>query len=353
MRRHHFSLTIACTLLISVFLAACTASNTDSTSQGENTVVQANNPHDITGVTDIPDIGAPAPITSDPQPQLPVELVDSDGNDVTVSDVSRIVAMDLYGGYTKTLIGLGLEKNIVGRAVSSTEKELENVPVVTQNGHSINVEAVLNLNPSLIIVDHSIGPREAINQLRDTGLTVVVLEPKRSIDSIEEDITNLASIVGLPTEGAELAQRSMDSIKEAQEEVAQLKTDPPMKVAFLYARGTGGVFFILGPESGTTDLIEGAGAVDLAAENSIKDAAPANAEALAQLNPDAFIMMRSGLESAGGLDAILQRPGVAETTAGQNRRIITIEDGSSLAYGPQTGELILKLCQALYAPDQL
>ncbi|APT84122.1 heme/hemin ABC transporter substrate-binding protein [Corynebacterium aquilae] len=311
-------------------------------------------PHTLTGVTEVADFSEPTPVENNPTPQLPVELTDADGYDVTVTDVSRIIALDIYGSYTKTLLGLGLGDNIVGRTVSSTEPSLDKLPVVTQGGHNINVEAILKLQPTLVIVDHSIGPADAIDQIRDAGVTVVVMEPQRTIASVASDIDDVAGVVGLPEVGKKLAERSVADVDADVEAIKKITpADNPMRMAFLYARGNGGVFFILGKGTGATDLIEGIGGVDVAAEAGLSDTVPANAEALAKLNPDVFIMMRDGLESTGGIDGLLQRPGVAQTTAGQNQRVVTLPDGQSLAYGPMTGEVLLRTAQAVYTPNEL
>ena len=37
-----------------------------------------------------------------------------------------------------------------------------------------------------------------------------------------------------------------------------------------------------------------------------------------------------------------------QTIAGQNQRAITMNDGDSLAFGPQTGELLLRAAKLLY-----
>lgn len=60
-------------------------------------------------------------------------------------------------------------------------------------------------------------------------------------------------------------------------------------------------------------------------------------------------MMSSGLESTGDVEGLLQRPGIAQTTAGQNQAILALPDGASLAFGPQTGELLLRAAQELYS----
>ena len=308
-------------------------------------------PRSFEGVSDVKDFDDIEPVTDKAEPALPVELTDADGNDVTVTDASRILALDIYGTYTNTLSGLGLADNIVGRTVSSTEPNLADLPVVTEGGHNINVEAVLELQPTLVIADHSIGPRDAIDQIRAAGVTTVVMEPERTIDSVGEDITTLGDALGLPNEERELADRSTKEIDEAKEAIKKLVPDDPMRMAFLYARGNGGVFFIMGDGTGAQDLIEGIGGVDVAAENNLSYAEPANAEALARINPEVIIMMTNGLESTGGIDGLLERPGVAQTTAGQKKRIVTIPDGQSLAFGPMTGQTLVKLAKAVYDPD--
>ena len=270
---------------------------------------------------------------------------------MVVEDVSRILALDLYGAYTKTLTGLGLADNIVGRTVSSTETILQDRPVVTQGGHNINVEAVLNLQPTLVIVDHSIGPREAIDQIREAGVTTVVMEPTRTIDSVASDMADVGAVVGLPEEAQKLGERSTEEIAKDKEAINALVPAEPMKVAFLYARGNGGVFFIMGEGTGAKDLIEGVGAIDLGTEYNLSYAEPANAESLAKINPELIIIMEGGLESTGGIEGLLQRPGVAQTIAGQKQRVVTLPDGASLAFGPMTGQVLLRLAQAIYAPE--
>lgn len=308
-------------------------------------------PRSFEGVTEVSDFADIEPVSTKVQPALPVELTDADGYDVSVTDVSRILALDIYGTYTKTLSGLGLADNIVGRTVSSTEPNLADRPVVTEGGHNINVEAVLELNPTLVIVDHSIGPRDAIDQIREAGVTTVVMEPQRTIDSVDEDIITLGETVGLPDEARKLSERSVKEIDESKEAIKTIAPEEPMRMAFLYARGNGGVFFIMGEGTGAQDLIEGIGGVDLAAENNLSYAEPANAEALARINPEVIIMMTDGLKSTGGVDGLLERPGVAQTIAGQKQRIVTIPDGQSLAFGPMTGQTLVKLAKAVYDPD--
>lgn len=333
---------------IALGLAACGEATT--TAEQHPATAGANDPRALTGLSEVADLPEPEPLSTNPTPQLPTSLTDADGTDVTVTDISRIIALDIYGNYTKTLLGLGLGPNIVGRTVSSTEPSLKDLPEVTKGGHVINPEAVLQLEPTLVIVDHSIGPREAIDQLRAAGVTVVVMDPGHSIDSVAADITAVANVVGLPEQGAELARRAEEDMDTSAAAIKEMAPADPLRMVFLYARGNGGIFFILGSGTGAKDLITSIGGTDVATDGGVEGTAPATAEALAALNPEVIVMMHDGLTSAGGMEGLLARPGVAQTIAGQNQRVISLPDGQSLAFGPQTGELMRRTAAAVYQP---
>ena len=48
-----------------------------------------------------------------------------------------------------------------------------------------------------------------------------------------------------------------------------------------------------------------------------------------------------------GIDGLLDLPGVAQTAAGRERRVIAVDDEVLLSYGPRTGALVELLRAAL------
>ncbi|WP_175956362.1 hemin ABC transporter substrate-binding protein [Schaalia sp. Marseille-Q2122] len=308
-------------------------------------------PRSLEGLTQVPDLEDPTPIEGTFPQKLPVTLTDFEGNSVTVTDTSRILALDLPGAISRTLIGLGYGDKLVGRTVSSTEKQLAHLPVVTENGHTLNAEAILSLQPTVIIADRSVGPPEALDQLRASGIPMVLIDPNHSIDTIDDLIMSVAHAIGADEAGKALVERTQKSIDDAKAQIKEWTPAQPLDTAFLYVRGTAGVFFILGQDEGAAALIEAVGARDVAGANGIRGVSPANAESLVTLNPEVIFVMTSGLESTEGLPGLLARPGVAETRAGQKQRVIAIPDGLSLSFGPQTGETLLAIARALYGVD--
>ena len=129
-----------------------------------------------------------APLTPAPRPQLPVTVTDVTGLPVTITDADRILALDTYGTLGTTVYALGLGDRLVGRDVSTGVPELADLPVVTGNGHELNAEAILELDPDVILTDYSIGPLEVQLQLRDAGIPVVVLDDHRARATIGDQI---------------------------------------------------------------------------------------------------------------------------------------------------------------------
>lgn len=74
-------------------------------------------------------------------------------------------------------------------------------------------------------------------------------------------------------------------------------------------------------------MIDSLGAIDVAEEIGWVGEKPLTNEALVALNPDIILVMTKGLESAGGVDGLIEaQPSIALTTAGKNRRIVDVED---------------------------
>lgn len=64
--------------------------------------------------------------------------------------------------------------------------------------------------------------------------------------------------------------------------------------------------------------------------------------------PDVILMMSKGLESVGGVDGLVEIPGIRETPAGMDRRVVDLEDGVLLSFGPRTPLVIDVLVERLH-----
>ncbi|TWH04949.1 iron complex transport system substrate-binding protein [Nocardioides sp. J9] len=296
------------------------------------------------------------PVAS-PTPELPVTVTDNQGTEVTVEDASRILALDVYGTLARTVFELGLGDNVVGRDTTTQFAEAADLPLVTQNGHDLSAEAILELDPTVILTDTSLGPWNVVLQMREIGIPVVVLDSHRGLGNVDSLITDVAEALGVPEAGRALVERTsaeVDEVRAVLEEVAPEDVTDQLRAVFLYVRGQAGVYYMFGAESGAEGLIDALGLYDVAAEIDWSGMKPVTDEAIIAAQPDVVLMMSGGLESVDGVPGLLERlPALANTPAGERERFVDMEDSQILGFGPQTAEVLNALGVAIYAPEAL
>ncbi|WP_167043080.1 ABC transporter substrate-binding protein [Salinibacterium sp. ZJ454] len=299
------------------------------------------------------------PVLEAPEQALPVTVTSHDlGGDIeiTVTSAERVIGLDIAGSIGATIAGLGFADRLVGRDISTAFPAVADVPVVTSSAHTINAEAVLKLRPDLVITDGSIGPIDVVLQLRDAGVTVVFVDREASIDGVAVLARQVAAALGATEAGELLAERVRQQIDQKVAEIAAIAPRDPeqqLRVLFLYLRGTAGVYYLFGEESGADVLIEALGARDVAGEIGWDGMKPMTDEALVAANPDLILVMSSGLESVGGIDSLVaEMPAIELTTAGQNRRFVDMADSDILGFGPRLPDVLDALARAIYAPGQ-
>ncbi|AMM11328.1 Binding-protein-dependent transport lipoprotein [Streptomyces albidoflavus] len=282
-----------------------------------------------------------------PEPKLPAKVASADGHTVTVEDTSRVVP--LTGSLNEIVFTLGLGEQVVARDITATFEQAADLPVVTR-AHDVSAESVLSLKPTVVLADTTTGPAEAISQIRDAGIPLVVLDPPKELDDIGPRIEAVAGALGVAEAGKALVERTEQRIGKVRADVPDLPAADRPRVAFLYLRGSASVYLLGGRESGAGSLLEAAGALDAGKESGLrKDFTAITSEALAKAAPDAILVMAKGLKSVDGVDGLVKIPGVAETPAGMDRRVVSIDDGVLLNYGPRTDQVLADLVDQLYA----
>jgi iron complex transport system substrate-binding protein len=286
--------------------------------------------------------------------RLPVTVTDRQGTSVAVEDTSRILALDIYGSLSRTVFELGFGDQVVGRDVSSGFAEIADRPLVTQNGHDLNAEAILDLAPTLIITDTSLGPWDTVLQMRDAGVDVVVVDSHRSIDSIGTLVGDVSAALGVPERGTLLSERIQAAVDTTVADIAAITPaeGERLRMVFLYVRGQSGVYYMFGQESGADALISALGGVDVSSEIGWTGMRPITDEGLVAANPDLVLVMTGGLESVEGVDGLLEAvPALQQTPAGEHRRVVDMADSQILSFGPDTARVLEALAVAVYAPD--
>jgi iron complex transport system substrate-binding protein len=293
-----------------------------------------------------PEAGAVAvdPVEQPSTPVLPVTVESADGRRVTVTDVSRI--LPVWGNLSEVVFGLGLGDQVVGRDVGATFPGTDHLPIVTR-AHDVSAEAVLSLEPTIVLAQTDTGPPEALDQIRAAGVPVVVFDIPAGIDDIDPRIRAVAAALGVPDAGDRLVARTDAEMAEV---TAAIPDDrPAARVAFLYVRGAAGVYLLGGRGSGVDSLIAAAGGEDAGTAIGLdRQFTALTSEALVDAAPDVLLLTATGLESVGGVDGLLAMPGIAQTPAAADRRVITMDDGVLFSFGSRTPVALAELVDKLY-----
>ena len=276
--------------------------------------------------------------SSQPSAVEQIDSVDAISISTTQStQYSRVVA--LANGSAEIIASLGHLDILIGRDVASDVTSLESVEVVT-SGHQIVAEKILSLNPDLVIIDALSGPSAALAAIEKAGIRIVKISEAWKLDEIDRKVSEIAQAIGAIDDGKNLIA-ALQGSKSAVTQIPVGKT-----IAFLYLRGGSAIYLIGGKGSGTDSLIAAIGGVDAGAQKFDNPFTPMTAEAIATLNPDLFLVMSKGLESVGGIDGLVELPGIAQTQAGKKRAIVAVDDSLLLSFGPRTYSLLVALSQS-------
>lgn len=264
----------------------------------------------------------------------PVKLSDAEGKTVEIKDISRVIT--LGGSVTEIAFALGAGKNVVAADTSSYFPAAVNKLPKVGYQRRLSAEGLIALKPTLVIGTTSTGPATAIAQLRDAGVQVLILSEQHSPEGTKAKIKAMAKVFGKEVKGQTLtASLNRDLIKARS---VRLVNKP--KVMFIYARGPQGAQ-ISGSGTGASAMIKLAGGVN--AIQGVEGYKPLTAEAAVAAAPDVILMLGRGLQSVGGPKGLAKMPGIAQTPAARNGRIVALDDLYLLGFGPRLGQAVADL----------
>lgn len=265
--------------------------------------------------------------------------------DSPAADSSRIAVAG--GSVTEILYFLGADNRIVATDTTSNFPAAASAFPSVGYVRNLSTEGLLSLDPTLILGEHDMGPPEVLSQVDRTGIEVVRVPEQHTAKGIVEKVRCIARVLNLELVAEKRIEEQLAPQLAALGEVASNTSRTPPKVAMLLGLRDG-VPIAAGHNTSGDGVLQMAGAANVFAD--IDGWKPVSMESMAAANPDAIVIPRRGVDAAGGIDAILTHPAIRLTTAGQSRRIVSLDGMAMLGFGPRTLEAALQLAEAL-RPD--
>jgi iron complex transport system substrate-binding protein len=271
-----------------------------------------------------------------------VTITDADGNPVTVTDSSKVAT--LGGVVTETAYALGAADQIVAVDASSYyPPEATQTKAVLPYYRMLAAEPVLAAAPTLILGTKEVGPPEVVQQLKDAGVTVLLLPQELSTDGAKALITAVGQALGRDAEATALDAQVDQDLADAQALVATATSKPKVMMVLL---PPGAPLLVSGTGTEADTMIGLAGGVN--AVTDFPGYVPLTPEAAVAAAPDIILTTTSSLDAAGGIDGLLASPGIGDTPAGKAKAIVAIEDLELLGFGPRVGAAIMDLASQIH-----
>lgn len=254
----------------------------------------------------------------------------------TKSENNRIVT--LGGTITETVYALGAGGDIVGTDISSIyPAETDKLPKLGY-WRRLSPEGVLSLKPNLILATYDTGPQNVLDQFEKAGIKVIKIPAVFTFNQVKENIELIAKAIDKEKEAKKIIAKLDKEYKPLSSKITKLKYSP--KTLFLYLRN-GKILDAGGNNTPADGMISIAGGTNVA--KSLEGWKTVTNEFFLTSQPDVIIVTKTGLESAGGMEALKNIPGLSATPAIKNNKVLVYDDIEFLGFGPRFTESLSKL----------
>ena len=253
----------------------------------------------------------------------------------------RIVSVG--SALTEIVYALGAEGLLVG--VDTTSQYPAAAQALPQVGYmrALSAEGVLSLKPTLVIATTAAGPATTLDQLRATGVEVIVLPDLYDYVSVIAKIAAVGRLTGKLAEAEAMIARGRGDRAALTARLAKATGKP--RVLFLLSMG-GGAPQAAGRDTAADGIIRLAGGAN--AIDGYAGYRPLTPEAVIASRPDVVLVTRQTAQAMGGAQAVLDQPALRQTPAGRAGKVLEFDTLLLLGFGPRTPQAALELAMALH-----
>jgi iron complex transport system substrate-binding protein len=274
----------------------------------------------------------------------PRTVVDANGTEVNIpAPAERIVSLSLAADET-LLPALGVERFA---AITEFAKDpgLSSVAVLAQAVEETvisaeDTERIISLAPDLVIAASFTSP-ESVAQLRDAGLTVFVTGYATSFETVRSNARMLGEATGAEAEVEAMLAEMDAEIAAVGEAIGDLEL--AQRVLFITPGN-----YSSGVESTIRDIITAAGAVDVAAQAGVNQAAPVSDEFIIEQNPDVILLTGWTPYDPTFVDTFLNNPAFMGLDAVLNGRVYQTFDAHLTTVSPFISEGVKDVAALVY-----
>ncbi|MDF1508590.1 ABC transporter substrate-binding protein [Robertmurraya sp. DFI.2.37] len=272
---------------------------------------------------------------------FPVTITDAIGEEVVIeSKPEKIVS--LIPSNTEIAFALGLGNEIVGVSEHDNfPEEVYEKEII--GGMEMNVEKIISLEPNLVLAhaSNAHNSTEGLQQLRDAGIKVLVVNDAATINEIYESIEMIGTATGEQEKAEEIVNDMKTKIAEIEEKAAEITETKSVIVEVNPAPD----IFVVGKNTFMDEML-----TLIHAENGAGDLegwVNLDEEAVIERNPDVMITTY-GYYTENAVDLLLSREGWQDVAAVKNKQVYDVHSDLVTRSGPRLAEGLEELAKAIY-----
>lgn len=237
-------------------------------------------------------------------------------------NAERIISVD--SNATEILLALGVGSHII--AADITSEPLLNGHNIEQLGYhrTLSAEAILSLQPDMIIGSDHTGPASTLKAIQNAQINFIQLNNPESIADLSSNIQRLAKAMGRE----KIGQQLIDDIQRMETSIISHLNGSALKMVFLLDLNDRGLSQA-GRDTVGNALINVLDGRNISEFNGYQSV---SLESILTMNPDVIMVGRRSNGAPEMKQLLTRYPLLKNTSAGQTKRIISI-DASKLIAG--------------------
>jgi iron complex transport system substrate-binding protein len=249
----------------------------------------------------------------------------------TATPARAMRLISIGGALTEIVYLLKANTELVGVDTTSiypaTATRLPNVGYA----RSLSAEGILALRPTQVLATEDAGPPMVLKQISDAGIPLTILPSSNQFKDLIDRVNTIGRLVHKTDIAHALASRLHVEWSNTQERIANSK-HKNIRVLFILSQNPSQLM-VGGAKTSADAMIAYAGARNAIA--GLTGFKPLTPEAVIAANPDVILVTDQGMKAVGGIGGVLRFPGISQTRAGKEQKIISLEAMYLLGFGPR------------------
>ncbi|ESU31558.1 hypothetical protein G3A_16130 [Bacillus sp. 17376] len=276
---------------------------------------------------------------------FPVTVKDAIGEEIVIEEKPEKI-ISLIPSNTEIVYALDSGDAIVGVT------DFDNYPEEAMSkekigGIEFNIEKMISLKPDLVLAPGSTADtvKEGLQQLKDAGITVVVVNDAQSFEEVYQSIEMIGQAIGEPEKADELVDSMKNSFAELKKKAEAIKPEE-QKSVFVEVSPAPEIY-TAGKNTFINEMLELIGAKNAAGD---MDGWPkVDPEAIVERNPE-VIVTTYGYYTEKPIEQVLARSGWNNVKAVKDQQVFDLHSDLVTRSGPRLAEGAEELAKAIY-PD--